>query len=129
MASILLLDDENLVAETLSRQLAQMRHSVMVANDGCHGLHLFLKGQFDLVISDIFMPEEDGLGFILAARRRRPETPIIATTGLHSGEGCDYLAMAKKLGAAAIIRKPFRPHQLREVVDEALKVDKRVLRP
>lgn len=117
MTSILLLDDEELVAETLARQLAQMRHAVTVANDGSRGFRLFLNGRFDLVISDIFMPEEDGLGFIMAARRYRPEIPIVAITGHHPSAGCDYLAMAAELGAAATIRKPIRSHQLRAVVD------------
>lgn len=127
MARILLVDDDDLVAEAVRFQLEAGGHEVTVARHGGDGLVAFEKGRFDLVISDIFMPEVEGVEFILSLRRLDPEIPIIAMSGGAARQrgapeemGADYLRMARKLGADRTIAKPFTRPALLSLVDECL---------
>ena len=73
----------------------------------------------DLLITDIFMPEMEGLETIREARARQPDLPIIAMSGF-AFEERDYLGIAEKFGAMATLRKPFRPAELIDLVDRLL---------
>ena len=73
----------------------------------------------DLLITDIFMPDVEGLETIREIRRLRPDMPIIAISGVDF-EGGDYLGVARKFGAVATLKKPFLPADLLELVSRVL---------
>ncbi len=123
MARILVIDDEKLVRETLSMLLESAGHSVDAAGDGVAGLAQFKKQRPDLVITDIFMPEQEGIGTILAIREIDAKVPIIAMTG---GSGAELnMTSATKLGATRALLKPVRRDALLAAIDECLRAAER----
>lgn len=126
MARILLVDDDDLVRQSLKLRLEAAGHDVVAAIHGGEGLEAFACGRFDLVISDIFMPEVEGMEFIRAVRRLQPDVPIIVMTGgsqrsVPSQEGVDhYLQVAKHFGSTKTLAKPFSPSRLLALIDECL---------
>ncbi len=125
MATILLVDDDDLVSATVRRQLETAAHAVTRARHGGEGLAALSGKTFDLVITDILMPDVEGLEFIRSIRGRGLGLPIIAITGgaVRAGivRDVDYLDVSLKLGATAMIRKPFSSRQLLSAVDDCLK--------
>jgi two-component system chemotaxis response regulator CheY len=79
-------------------------------------MKLFREEKPDLVITDIIMPNQEGMETIIALRRQNPEIKIIAMSGSFAGDGLDVLTMARLLGADEIIAKPFRAQELRQLV-------------
>lgn len=127
MASILLIDDDSLVRESLTIHLQDAGHDVTSAADGRAGIDTFRAGDFKLVITDLFMPEVEGIETIRLLRQDNADVPIIAITGgptMPPGTGDrsppDYLRMARALGATDIIQKPFSLNQLLGLVDQCL---------
>jgi len=123
VARILLIDDDDLVRSSVETHLLRGGHEVTAAADGREGIRLFGDGGFDLVLTDIIMPEVEGIETVQRIRRLDAEVPIIAMTGGPTrtvrGEtdlGSDYLRMATALGATTAIRKPFTPRQLLEMI-------------
>lgn len=116
MASILIVDDNAAVREVLRVGLEAAGHTVREAKNGREGIRAFRNEPCDLVITDIYMPERDGLELIEALRRTHPKVKILAMSGA-SGT-MDYLNKARSLGAATVIRKPFvMPTVLNAVMD------------
>ena len=120
MASVLLVDDDPLVNEMVRRHLESVGHLVTSARHGGEGLQALATSPFDLVITDILMPEVEGIEFVMAIRRRGFGVPVLAITGgiphAPSSGQADYLQAAMKLGANAALRKPFtRTHLLEKV--------------
>jgi DNA-binding response OmpR family regulator len=114
MARILVIDDEDLILATLNNVLSLAGHEVLTARDGAQGLAMFERQPVDLVVTDIIMPEKEGVETIIELRRRRPNLPIIAISGggrikMKSEE---ILVAAAKLGANEILAKPFEPAAL-----------------
>jgi CheY-like chemotaxis protein len=127
MARVLVIDDDELVRQSLRRMLEKGGHEVGLAANGRHGLALFLDDTYDLVITDILMPEMEGLETVRELRRLSPAVPVVVITGSASGgsRGAasplpDYLQMSKLLGASHTLRKPFTGPQLLEVVSACL---------
>jgi CheY-like chemotaxis protein len=120
MARILLVEDDPLVRETLQRALAAAGHDLQVAVDGREALTLLEQSAYDLLITDIIMPDTDGIETIIHARRTHPAMPLIAISGGGRVGASDFLGAARKLGASATLAKPFRPTQLLEIVDRLL---------
>jgi len=127
MARILLVDDDDLVRQSLALRLEAAGHDVTTAVHGGDGLEAFSRVRFDVVISDIFMPEVEGMEFILALRRQCREIPIIVMTGgarrtaRTSPEGVEhYLKAARQFGATYSLSKPFSPARLLELIDECV---------
>ena len=104
---ILLIDDDKSVVETLTMGLQAAGYVVVPAYDGDAALALFDENAIDGVITDIVMPEREGIGTIRALRAKRATIPILAISGSGSQGGADYLTLASKLGADAILHKPF----------------------
>jgi len=121
MANILLIDDEPLVRQTLSQILQVAGHSTTLAGDGNEGLRLFELGRFDLVITDIIMPDREGIDTIMALRRLAPNVPIVAISGGGRTGNTDFLRVAASLGATATLRKPFDMNELLQLVDKLSK--------
>lgn len=119
MASILIIDDNAALREVLRVGLETAGHSVREMRNGRDGILAFRKEPCDLVITDIYMPERDGLELIEALRRTHPQVKILAMSGA-SGT-MDYLNKARSLGAAMVIRKPFVMPMLLKAVAELLR--------
>ena len=109
---ILLIDDDKLVLYTLSRILRSTGGTVFTAENGAQGIALFRQERPDVVITDIVMPEQEGLATIIQMRRECPETQIIAISGGLRKGNLDVLRMAASLGADEVIAKPFEPQEL-----------------
>jgi len=114
MARILLIDDDDAVRTMLRLTLAHFGHTVIEARDGKEGLELFQHANVDLLITDIVMPEKEGLEVLMELRKRQPPVKIIAISG------GDYLHMAKLMGAAKVLAKPFSTDVLIAAVNELL---------
>ena len=100
--------------------LAKAGHQVTSAADGKAALRLLGEGQVDLVITDIVMPEMDGLELIRSIRKASPATKIIGMSGGGRGTPSDYLAIAQSFGAALTLAKPFSLEDLIAAVDSVL---------
>ena len=120
MAKILLVDDDPLVVESLLSAMESKGHAVVTASNGIKALKKFDQSAFDLVVTDIIMPEMDGIETILEMRRKRSNAKIVAISGGGRIGNVDYLEMAKKLGAIAVIKKPFRFAEFFTVLNDCL---------
>ena len=120
MPKILVIDDDVMVRNTISKVLRHSGFEVIVAEDGVRGLASFRRDRPDLVITDIIMPEKEGIETIIEMRREHPETKIIAVSGGGRIGNADFLGMATSLGAAAVIVKPFLPEDLISKVKSCL---------
>lgn len=120
MARILIIDDEPYIRAVLRLTLGQVGHAVAEAADGVKGLALLYGSSFDLVITDIVMPEKEGIEVLMELRKRRDPVPVIAISGGGRASGMDYLDTAKLLGARKVLTKPFNTEALLSAVNEVL---------
>jgi len=121
MARILVLDDEDQIRRMLRRILEKEGHVVFEAEDGGEGVAVCENDPVDLVITDILMPNKDGLETILALRSNKPGVKIIAMSGGGQGmpsEGC--LILASDLGADAVLQKPMSKSDLLATIAQLL---------
>jgi PAS domain S-box-containing protein len=117
--SILVVDDEEGV-RTLLQEVLGERYRVLVAGDGREALEtISVEPDLDLVITDLVMPNVEGIETIQAIRKMSPGMKIIAMSGALGGH---FLKSAKALGADATLVKPIRPDRLQETVGELLKL-------
>lgn len=120
MAHILLIDDNAMVRETINEMLASAGHGVDEAPDGSAGLRKFAAGKYDVVISDVFMPGEDGIVTIRKIRREDSDVGIVAISGGGYRDSAeDVLRVTVDVGADCTLAKPFSRKQLLAAVDEA----------
>jgi len=112
MARILVIDDEELLRDTFEDALQSAGHDLATAENGIIGVERYREGIFDLVITDIIMPDKEGLQTIIEIREIEPEQRIIAVSGggrdLHLG----YLESARMFGAVETLAKPIFMHHL-----------------
>ena len=121
MARILVIDDDDQMRKMLSEALKLQGHEIMSASNGRAGLELYQAHKADVVVTDIIMPEMDGIESILELRQDLPELKIIAISGGSQYVGpMDYLVSAKTLGAQRILTKPFELEELFQVIRELL---------
>jgi CheY-like chemotaxis protein len=121
MPRILVIDDDPTMLTFISNLLEASGHAVVVAQDGRVGTKAFETDRFDLVITDIVMPEQEGIATIGALRRLSPTVPILAISANRTvGRYGDYLHAAKLLGANAALAKPFTADALMEVAGRLL---------
>lgn len=121
MAHILVVDDDPQIREIFRRVLEGSGHEVTQAQDGLAGGRMFRQKPADLVITDIYMPEREGLETIRELKRDFPGVRIIAITGADVFMGADHvLGMAKAFGAIYVMKKPVNIATLLEVVERAL---------
>ena len=120
MASILLIEDDAEVRTVIRRMLESKNHEVVEAQNGKVGLRLYRKNSTDLVVTDILMPDKEGIETIRELRRDFPEVKIIAISGGGMLGLERYLKLAKKMGAQRTLEKPFNGNELNEVVRELL---------
>jgi DNA-binding NtrC family response regulator len=117
VADILIIDDNRQMRRFLTRVLSCAGHTVREAENGRDGIAEFKRQRAALVISDIVMPDMEGIETILTLRGEEPEIPIIAISG---GSDPVYLRAAGRLGATATLEKPFLPDQLLSLVEGLL---------
>ena len=120
MARILVIDDEELARFTVRKYLESAGHSVIEARDGIEGLAQQKDDPCDLVITDIIMPEKEGLETILELRRTDPNLPIIAISGGGREGYSGYLEAAQPFGANYSLAKPFSQDDLLCAVESGL---------
>ena len=117
---ILIIDDENAIRTIIRLVLARQGYDCETAADGKEGVEMFSNGKFDLVISDLIMPVQDGINTIIALKEAQPNLPIIAISGGARKGTMDLLQTAKKVGACETIEKPFEPEILIDTVKKCL---------
>jgi two-component system response regulator (stage 0 sporulation protein F) len=105
MASILIVDDEESIRTLLRKILEADGHQIREANNGEIGLTLYREAPADLVITDILMPERDGMDITLELTREFLNAKVIAMTGATGDQ--NFLNVAKLFGARRVIQKPF----------------------
>ena len=120
MAQILVIDDDPQIGRLLEKVLSRAGHEVVIALNGREGLQLFREGTFDLLITDLIMPEKEGLETIMELRRDYPDSNIIAMSGGGRIGPENYLSMAKKLGVHRTFTKPLLRMELLQAVKEVL---------
>jgi len=121
MARIIIVDDEPLIREMLEEVLTGAGYEVTCAADGRKAAKLMQEVFYDLIITDILMPEKDGLGTIEAVRKSHPNTKIIAISGGSPIRETDLLGWAKELGADYAFQKPVACDELLAAVDDCLR--------
>jgi DNA-binding NtrC family response regulator len=122
MAHILLIEDDEALRGIIGEGLKHAGHTVDEAGNGKVGLALYRPDKTDLVITDIIMPEKEGLETIAQMKAKFPEVEIIAISGGGRPGGLDPLYVAAKMGAGSTLQKPFTFEQLMAVVNERLGV-------
>jgi DNA-binding response OmpR family regulator len=120
MARVLAIDDEENVLFTIRCILARSTHEVQCTMRGAEGVRLFRETSPQLVITDIIMPEQDGLATINEIRRASATAKIIAISGGGRLGNTDMLAMARRMGADHVLEKPFSAADLLGLVEHAL---------
>lgn len=120
MPTLLLIDDDPEMRSMIRRTLERSSFTVLEAEDGRAGLDLLGTKPVDLVLTDIIMPEMEGIELILRLRRDYPHLRVIAMSGGGRFAPNDYLQVAKVSGAARILAKPFTIEQLLTTVREVL---------
>jgi DNA-binding NtrC family response regulator len=121
MTKILVIDDDTIVRNTIVQLLEEDdSYKVFSAEDGVRGMALFLSEPPDLVITDIIMPEQDGILTITEMLKAKPDTKIIAISGGGRIGNTDFLKIAQVLGAMAVIGKPFDLDEFMMIVRDCL---------
>ena len=117
---ILVIDDEESVRFVVKEMLEFEGYEVTTAPNGKVGLQLFRKDPTDLILTDIFMPEMEGLETIRELHRDFPQLKIIAMSGGGESGMLSFLSFAKRFGALRTLRKPFSREELLATVRELL---------
>ena len=120
MARILLIDDEAPIRRFAAEILQRSGHEVVTAADGRAGLQRLAEQPCDLIITDLIMPDKDGIETIVELRGRLSQVPIIAISGGGLLNADDNLKIAKMLGAKITLAKPFTGAQLLAAVQTLL---------
>jgi len=123
MAGILVVEDDNDLRTMLKVSLSRRRFTVLEAENGKEALTHFKPSVTDLVITDLIMPEEDGLKVIMRMRELKPSIKIIAISGGGKAGPGSYLNLAKALGADAIYSKPFSVNDMITKIEELLDIE------
>jgi CheY-like chemotaxis protein len=121
MAGILLVEDDHDLRTMLKSSLQKGSHLIIEASDGKEALQKFKSLLIDLVITDLVMPEQDGIGLIMELKKIKPDIKVIAISGGGKAGPANYLSIAETLGADAVFAKPFSLNSFQEKVEEILK--------
>jgi DNA-binding response OmpR family regulator len=113
---VLVVDDNEDLRATVRMLLQADGFDVAVAADGQQALAQHRAKPADVVVTDLFMPDKDGIETIVELRKLSPALKIVAISGWTSSQGSNYLQVAREIGAAATLQKPFDPAELSRVV-------------
>ena len=120
MHKILVIDDNIAVRTTIVQMLEAEGYEVVSAEDGRRGLAVFRSAKPDLVVTDIIMPEKEGIETIRDIRDLSPKAKIIAISGGGRIGNTDFLTIARALGASEVIAKPLDPDDFLSIVSRCL---------
>jgi CheY-like chemotaxis protein len=121
MKRILVIDDDLQFRQMLKQALEREGYEVVDAPDGREGIKLYRQAPTDLVITDILMPEKEGVETVIELKRDFPDVKIIAMSGGGRGmDAQDYFSLVKRLGAAQTFAKPFDHKKLFGTIQELL---------
>ena len=113
----LVIDDEQIVLDSVSRILTEDAYEVDTSLSGRQGLKKALEGDYDVVLTDIRMPDIGGMRVLRDVKRAKPALPVVIITGYATVRSA---VQAMRLGAADYLEKPFTPEQLLKAVNAAL---------
>ena len=120
MDSILVIDDDPQIRQLLEEVLRDEGYNVSSAESVEMGLPLYPKSLWPLIVTDVLMPNREGLETIRELRKNNPHMKILAISGGLDQEGMDMLDIAKRFGADRVLRKPFEVKEFLNVVQEIL---------
>jgi YesN/AraC family two-component response regulator len=120
MALIMIVDDDAHIQLALQQIVESVGHRVIEASNGQDAIDLFAEFHPDLVVTDVFMPNTDGIETIRAIRRITPNAKIIAISGGYIGNGWNYMDSVVVLGANLALQKPLTSSQLMSAIDRLL---------
>lgn len=120
MANILIIDDDSVVQSLFAQFLENTGHTLTTAANGREGMDQITAHRPDLIITDIMMPEMDGLEIIRAVRAQYPDLPVIAISGGMRDLPINFLPQAKKFGACRVFEKPIALADLKKAVIQLL---------
>ena len=120
MARILVIDDNTTMREAVCEMLQQAGYETISVENGRFAAQIHRTDPVDLVITDLFMPETDGLEIIFQFRHDFPDVKLIAVSGGGSHGLVELLAVAKQMGAQRALMKPFTWEELLAAVQELL---------
>ncbi len=112
MAVILVIDDDKTMRDMAKHLLTRNLYQVLTASDGEKGMKLIQENSIDLVITDMIMPNQEGIETITKVKEEYPKLKIIAISGGIYGNSEDYLYIAKALGADLVFPKPVKTEML-----------------
>ena len=113
---VLIIDDDENIREYVKCMLEDEGFEVFVADNGRTGIDIFTRESIDLIITDLIMPEKEGIETIQDIRKIDKNCGIIAMSGVSNKDS--YLSISSLLGAHAILHKPFKPQELMSVINE-----------
>ncbi len=122
MPKILMVDDDDSCAGMLMKALTASGYDVVRASNGNEALKLYDPQTFALVLTDLFMPDMDGMELITRLQELEPSVRIIAMSGGGMGRPGVYLPLAERLGAVKTLAKPFPLEELKLAIAECLDV-------
>jgi CheY-like chemotaxis protein len=117
---ICLIDDDVIVLEATAAGLREAGYAVLTAPGAAAGLDLVQRAGADVIITDMNMPGTSGAELIVQVRASWPEMPSIAISGSFNAAGGSMLDVARKLGADALLPKPFRVAHLKDALDRVI---------
>ena len=121
MARILIIDDESQIRSMLRLMLERVGYEVDEAPDGLEGIRQYREDPADLIITDLIMPNKDGIGMIIDLKKEFPKVKIIAMSGGGVNRPEGYLDGAKKLGSTRTLTKPIDRDEMLKAVKDTLK--------
>ncbi len=120
MKKILIIDDEVDILIMLKKMMERAGYDADIAENGLTGLEKFVRNSADLVITDIIMPEKEGLEIIKEMKKLKPELKIIAISGGGRISAQSYLGTARLFGADLAFQKPFSQAEIVGAVKELI---------
>lgn len=114
---VLLIDDEPMVRKVVRKMLERAGHVVVDVENGRVGLRQLKMANFDLIVTDIIMPDVAGIEVLITVRERHPSIAVVVMSGGGRLGDVDFLDVARKLGAAATLQKPFTSEVLLKAID------------
>jgi DNA-binding response OmpR family regulator len=120
MSRILVVDDNTSMREAVCAMLQQVGYETIGAENGRNAAQIHRSEPVDIIITDLFMPDTDGLEIIYQFRREFPDVKIIAVSGGGTRGLVELLTVAKKMGAQRALTKPFTWEELLAAVKELL---------
>ncbi len=120
MKKILVIDDDNDFRKMLSAKLTKSGFAVVEAENGVEGIRRFTENEVDLVVTDIIMPEKEGMETILELKKIDPALKIIAVSGGGRSAPEDYLSVSEYFGAVKSFRKPFNLSEFVQTINNLI---------